>query len=373
MVGETIFVFALWGYLWRVLGVGLVNFIFFFFILIVGGTSVCATVIRVPDDYKKIEQAIQVAITGDTIIIEPGSYLLGYGNIVITQKILTIKSEKGPSETTIIGRGDSPVISVLKESRAIIDGFTITARVDVDYSVLKGGGVYCGPLSSPTISNNIIKGNRSVFGGGIYCAETSSPVILDNEIIENEAMTSGGGVFSFKSSPEVARNKFIANLAGNSGGAVFCNRDRAMVTNNVMWKNKARFGGGVASDRAAAAVLNNTITENEAAYGGGIMVDGGPVRIVNVILWKNTGDFYFKGFSPFSKPAFSNISDGDFMGTNGNISTDPLFKDAQNGDFTLREESPCINTGNPEPVYFDPDGSVSDIGAFGGPKAYVEK
>ncbi|MDH3346582.1 MAG: right-handed parallel beta-helix repeat-containing protein [Desulfobulbaceae bacterium] len=348
-------------------------FIFCSFLVLNSSFSAQATIITVPDDYKKIEQAIKSAVTGDTILVDAGSYLLGYGNIVIAQKILTLKSIKGSSETIITGRGDRPVINVLDKSKAIIEGFTITSKVDVDYSVLKGGGIYCASSSTPTIAKNIIKGNRAVFGGAIYCAEGSSPIILDNEIVENEAMTSGGGVFSFKASPEVFRNKFIANLAGNSGGAVFCNRDRAIVTNNIMWKNKARFGGGVACDRAAAAILNNSIIENEAAYGGGIMVDGGPVRIINVILWKNTGDFYFKGYSPFSKPAFSNISDGDFMGTNGNISIDPLFKDLQNGDFSFQEKSPCINTGNPEPVFFDPDGSVSDIGAFGGPKAYVEK
>ena len=43
------------------------------------------------------------------------------------------------------------------------------------------------------------------------------------------------------------------------------------------------------------------------------------------------------------------------------IYNDPLFSDASNFDFTLNENSPCINSGNPN--YNDSDGSISDIGA----------
>ena len=36
-------------------------------------------------------------------------------------------------------------------------------------------------------------------------------------------------------------------------------------------------------------------------------------------------------------------------------------------DFNLQNGSPCINTGNPSSSYNDPDGSRSDMGAYGGP------
>jgi hypothetical protein len=35
-------------------------------------------------------------------------------------------------------------------------------------------------------------------------------------------------------------------------------------------------------------------------------------------------------------------------GQNGNISEDPLFCDAENGDFTLHSDSPCLGENNPE-------------------------
>lgn len=43
------------------------------------------------------------------------------------------------------------------------------------------------------------------------------------------------------------------------------------------------------------------------------------------------------------------------------INEDPLFIDLENYNFSYIDSSPCINNGNPE--YYDPDGTISDIGA----------
>jgi hypothetical protein len=97
---------------------------------------------------------------------------------------LTLKSSYGAGKTVIGGRGDSPVITVEKDSQAVIDGFTITSINDMDNKAVTGGGVYCSPLSSPTIINNVITGNNAVFGGGIYCAHQSTPTIANNVILK---------------------------------------------------------------------------------------------------------------------------------------------------------------------------------------------
>ena len=51
-------------------------------------------------------------------------------------------------------------------------------------------------------------------------------------------------------------------------------------------------------------------------------------------------------------------------GTNGNISSDPLFVDPEHEDYHLQQGSPCINAGHPDPSFNDPDGSRADMGAF---------
>ena len=43
---------------------------------------------------------------------------------------------------------------------------------------------------------------------------------------------------------------------------------------------------------------------------------------------------------------------------------DPMMQNPWDGDFTLQENSPCIDSGHPDDFYNDPDGSRSDMGAF---------
>ena len=55
----------------------------------------------------------------------------------------------------------------------------------------------------------------------------------------------------------------------------------------------------------------------------------------------------------------------DLTGVNGNISLDPLFVGDQ--DFHLREGSPCRYAGSPS--LSESNGSISDMGMYGGPGA----
>ncbi|GBE29279.1 hypothetical protein BMS3Bbin04_00291 [bacterium BMS3Bbin04] len=53
----------------------------------------------------------------------------------------------------------------------------------------------------------------------------------------------------------------------------------------------------------------------------------------------------------------------EFDGVNGNVEEDPAFLNSDDGDFHLAENSPCIDTGNPN-LPNDPDDTVADKGAF---------
>jgi len=87
----------------------------------------------------------------------------------------------------------------------------------------------------------------------------------------------------------------------------------------------------------------------------------------------------------YQKCTYTCIYDGTpgnqypFPGAIGNIDQDPLFNapsegvgveyDGLNADWSLQEGSPCIDAGDPDPIYNDPDGTRNDMGAYGGPNA----
>jgi len=77
-------------------------------------------------------------------------------------------------------------------------------------------------------------------------------------------------------------------------------------------------------------------------------------------LWNNGSHNYF---NYTSGEAF--IPDP----STGEISKEPLFTDAENGDYTLRCSSACIDAGDPDDDWSsepEPNGSRINMGAYGG-------
>ena len=77
-----------------------------------------------PDDYEKIQWAVDNASAGDTIIVRDGIY---YESITVSKQ-LTIKSEKGPANCIVNGTGSE--VFTLEADGIRIEGFTITGGSD---------------------------------------------------------------------------------------------------------------------------------------------------------------------------------------------------------------------------------------------------
>ncbi len=341
-------------------------FVFLCIILEIG--AVDASVLKVPGEYPSIQDAINRANSGDTIMVSSGNYTLFFKNIVIPEKIvLNIKSVDGPVNTVIVGRGDAPAITIGEDSKVVIDGFTITMQGDLENGVM-GGAIFCAAGSAPVIRHNIIVGNRATFGAGVYCDTQSMPQIIENLFLSNKAKVSGGAIFTDHARGVISRNRFHLNRAGNSGGAIGCNRGSSKITNNIFWKNEAVFGGAISCDRAASIIDNNTMVANKAHAGGAILVEKGSVRLTNLIFWENSkGGLELRANGPAERPSYSDLQESIYKGINGNISVDPMFVDQALGDFHLKPNSPCIDKGSNDPFYTDRDGSYNDMGAYGGP------
>jgi len=87
-------------------------------------------------------------------------------------------------------------------------------------------------------------------------------------------------------------------------------------------------------------ITNCTIVDNDKT---GIYAHGreGRVTIRNCIIWGNDDDLLLTGTLDYSI-SHCNISDGDGVGENGNISQDPLFVTGAHGDYYLSHSG--VNT-----------------------------
>src|SRR5262249_55018226 len=86
--------------------------------------SVHAGVVRVPQDQPTIASALAVAVSGDSVVVSPGTY---HEHDVMLPRAVTLRSESGDPANTILDAAFGGTI--LRAEHAIgpvvIEGFTI--------------------------------------------------------------------------------------------------------------------------------------------------------------------------------------------------------------------------------------------------------
>lgn len=225
-----------------------------------------------------------------------------------------------------------------------------------------GGGISSFD-SNPAICDNTISGNVADGGGGIGLCCTSAGVISNNTISDNEAYSLGGGIYcNSEAHPTISDNIINGNRASGSfsyGGAICCNESDPPITNNIVSGNWADNGGGI-SCRAGSSgpIVNNTLSGNAANSGGGMHCDNnsGPSLENCIIAFSSGGGSVV--CDPSCNPTFTccdvyGNAGGDWVGCiasqagiNGNFSLDPLFCDTANNDYHISSASPCAPAHN---------------------------
>ena len=293
----------------------------------------------------------------------------------------------------------------------------------------RGGGIGLDG-KNVIIRKNVIRNNRSDRGAAI--GGTSSHIenflVADNIIDSNKGYGDHGGGMIISGTGTITRNIFDSNVTAMAdpsygwGGAIcVVNEDTLKLitlSHNIYRNNYAPDrGGAVFVDEAAKVLMehelfydNRTKKSGSAIYvdehwdhtpsvlymnnctvwgnstdepdGAALFVQSSSAHIQNCIFWNNGSDFDSVAEGHLSVEY--TLTQKGFAGS-GNISSDPLFADAPNGDFHLKStngrfnpiteewendevNSPAIDAGNPSSDYsneIEPNGGRVNLGCYG--------
>ncbi|MEW6741888.1 MAG: hypothetical protein AB1486_03930 [Planctomycetota bacterium] len=279
-------------------------------LLVVVTPAAPGRILRVPEEYPTIQNGIDNAQPGDTVLVAPGTYDEA---ISLGSKSITVMSSHGPGVTTIDGFTTAPVVSFSSlfptPDPILLEGFTITGGGGFFDWFLGhlGGGLFGNNGNHLTVRNCIIRGNTADngLGGGICCVNQAFAELVGCLIIDNTA-ESGAAVAGY-------------HIAGVS-------------------------------------LVNCTVSDNIAdSIGGVAYVDiGSSVSLNNGIAWGNSSPAFGVGSEGSRVTATYSDIQGGWAGE-GNIDADPLFIDGKH----LPSDSPCVDAG--EPGFLPDAGAEWDI------------
>ena len=263
-----------------------------------------------------------------------------------------------------------------------------------------GGNLYAVDFVSMLIENSYIANGRvKAHGGGIYLEKANFVQIQNCHFRYNHCYRYGGGACIREiDTLYVSNNLFNYNTAyyvvqgwaGGVGGGIAIMHglgynSYALIENNRFFNNKTVSGilydsyyhadiiGNTICNNYGTALCNchdfnypvytnNTIVNNVRMGWSGVAIYSPNTTLINNIIWRNlaypnypTDQLYIIGVDP-PVVKYCDVMFG-FEGE-GNIDATPLFTnptpgigpsyDALNADWSLTDNSPCVNTGTPD-------------------------
>jgi hypothetical protein len=245
------------------------------------------------------------------------------------------------------------------------------------------------------LSNLQITDSRSGSQGGSLYLTNFLQLSMDRlQILGSKAgdTSFGGGIYMHNiGASYVSNSRFYGNTAGY-GGAAYSDgiaSDDDHWSNNVFDGNSARIGGALVLVYSVyTSVINNTFLGNSATEeAGGLALANNPLDFRNNLVAATSGGaaLHMYDETGTEKIGFNdwwNNTAGDAGGLwtelpgYQNLVVDPMMvkwtadENPNNDRFQLAVGSPLIDGG--DSTLLDPDGSRSDIGAYGGPLLWVE-
>ena len=313
------------------------------------------------DAYTDLQSALSAALPNDTIWIAAGTYKPSvdktgnsspadprtktfklvsnvpvYGGFAGTETKLyqrNLSSNESVLSGDIGAAGNSTDNSycvVMGVNNITLDGFTITGGNGNGTGTLEtytGGGLLNNAVVFAKVRNCIFKNNYSKQGGGAGNYFCTDSLIFSNCKFFNNTSDNGGAIGNWNTRVHITNGVFAGNYTSSAtsfGSAIY------------------NWGSGSTSQ-----IINCTFYNNLTSNSGGVIHNRGVASTAtNCILWGNNSNDIVNSNGGGCSLTYSCIEQSGYAGSNGNISSNPQFLDALNGDFRLFSTSPCIDAGN---------------------------
>jgi predicted outer membrane repeat protein len=334
--------------------------------------AVQAQIIHVPEDYNTIQEGIEAASNGDTVLVAGGTY---YENInfrgkkpLLVASYFIMDSDTNHINSTVIDASQgtnmdkASVVTFAsgEDTTSILCGFTIRGGTGTYVTSIDercGGGIYIADagarISHNKITGNILDDTQPVNGQGVRGAgigtkalDGQSWIIIEhNRIFANTANTqydiaAGGGIFVTYNA-RISDNEISYNTTHSTSGVSGCgaiyhwaigSTNTIIIKNNKIDHNSAQTvtgaatSGAVAVESAELLFSGNEFSNNSCytvGYGGtsGLSIIDPAIGnvVTNNVFSNNTCNFtggaiflYNSGSAP--DPNAVVISNNYFMG-----------------------------------------------------------
>ena len=234
----------------------------FMSILVVSGFAVSnvygETTITVDDrggaNYTSIQDAVNNANAGDTILVYSGTYTEN----VNVAKPLTIKSESGnPDDTSVQAADPNDHVFYATADNVTISGFRVTGANGIGKH-----GIHLEGVTECAVTNNIVSNNRN----GVYLLDSRKNTLHDNTVKSNDNY----GIFLVKSGNNNLSNNTV-NSNNRYGIALDTSNDNNLSDNTVHSNDEHGIAFGVHSSHNR--MRNNNIFNNTYNFGSGSIND----------------------------------------------------------------------------------------------------
>jgi parallel beta-helix repeat protein len=254
-----------------------------------------STTIQVPLTDNTIEQAIERATDGDTILLANGTHMCT--ETILVDKGITIKSDSngctivfqasgqlkfyrsGNTEKNEYSKLENITFMNANETAVYCENASpeFNACTFTKNNGNNGGAIYC-KNGQPVFRQCEFFNNNAQNGGALYLDENADATLNECIVYTNTAVNNGGGIFMNNASPEFFIN-YIRYNSADAGGGVYINGSQPSFSIFRLESNTANTnGGGMFISNASEINTYQFIAINNSCYGngGGLFIENTP-------------------------------------------------------------------------------------------------